>query len=185
MNTIRAAVTVLLLALSFVSVNPADCDGGVYTTKYDPAFKAVGKVTEIDWCKLKGQAAQESSLNPKAESKAGAKGLAQFMDATWEWLIEKYSLPSSWSQFDPVDSISMQGLYFRYLLDRCHHYEGEQQWECALASYNAGEGRVKKLIKEVGKLGWSVVRSQLPPEAANYSKAITKRIMQLRRNRRK
>ena len=170
------------IAAAALSVSPnqqgylPDCGGGVF--EFDSVFYRVGLISAIPPCDLKAQAMQESSLNPDAESPAGAIGIAQFMPRTWEWLIQKYDLPD-WDMRNPVHSIAMQGIYMTYLLERCG--DDTNKWECALASYNAGEGRVLKAIKMVGRLGWSAVQAQLPLETVHYSRAIMQRAKELRR----
>ena len=57
------------------------------SSQYDDLFQKFGLKFNIDWKLLKAQVRQESNFNPDAQNKrSGAKGLAQFMDKTWqEW----------------------------------------------------------------------------------------------------
>lgn len=70
---------------------------------------------------------QESSYNPNAISPAGAKGIAQFMDAT----AKDYNVDSS----DPISSINGAAKYLSDL------YKRFGDWNLALAGYNAGPNR--------------------------------------------
>src|SRR5690606_545820 len=70
---------------------------------------------------------QESSYNPSAISPAGAKGIAQFMDAT----AKDYNVDSS----DPISSINGAAKYLSDL------YKRFGDWNLALAGYNAGPNR--------------------------------------------
>lgn len=76
--------------------------------------------------------AQESGGNPRAVSRAGAKGLMQLMDSTATDLGVQNS-------FSPRSNIMGGTKYLRTLLDK---YNGDEQ--LALASYNAGPSAVDK-----------------------------------------
>ena len=74
---------------------------------------------------------QESGWDPQATSVVGAKGLCQLMDGTARGL----GVTDSYS---PEQSLDGGARYLRQMLDRCGGDESR-----ALASYNAGPGRVK------------------------------------------
>ncbi len=106
--------------------------------RYNSLFQYYGEKSNVPWRLLKAQARAESNFNPKAISHVGAKGLAQFMDPTWE----------EWGEgdpFNPEQSIKAQARYMRWLLER---FDGqESQIEKALASYNWGIGNVRKMTE--------------------------------------
>jgi soluble lytic murein transglycosylase-like protein len=74
----------------------------------------------------------ESNYNPLAVSSKGAQGLMQLMPAT----ARRFGVANS---FDPVDNIQGGARYLRYLLDLY-----KDDYNLALAAYNAGEGAVDK-----------------------------------------
>ncbi|MDV0625927.1 transglycosylase SLT domain-containing protein [Klebsiella variicola subsp. variicola] len=96
---------------------------------------------------LSSVAATESGGDPFAESKAGAKGLFQFMPGTAKDMGLKGR-----DVFDPHKSADAAGRYLRFLLDATGG-----DLEKALASYNWGLGNVKKKGMD-----------NLPSETRNY-----------------
>lgn len=101
----------------------------------------------------------ESAGNPNAVSHAGAKGLYQFMDATWE----QYKPSAEASPFDPKASEKARDKYMTHLSSL---FGGNQRM--ALAAYNWGEGNVQKAIKEHGN-EWE---RYIPKETKGYLKKI-------------
>lgn len=74
----------------------------------------------------------ESWFNPKAQSHAGAQGLMQLMPSTQQ----RFGVLDP---FDPVENISGGVAYLALLLERF-----EDDWELAVAAYNAGENAVDR-----------------------------------------
>ena len=80
---------------------------------------------------IRSVAYHESRYNPKAESKAGAKGLMQIMPFNFQ----KYGITDP---FDPVQSANAGASMLSGLFDKF------ASWERALAAYVWGPGNVKK-----------------------------------------
>ncbi len=109
----------------------------------------------------------ESGFNPKAVSRAGAKGLWQFMAAT----ARRYGLRvDQWvdERFDPVKSTSAAAAYLHDL------YGLFGSWALAKAGYNAGEMKVARAIRLTGTSDfWELARSHfLRQETKNFVPAI-------------
>jgi soluble lytic murein transglycosylase len=81
---------------------------------------------------------QESSFNPKARSRAGARGLMQLLPST----VRDYSMSAVRKLEKPETNILYGARYFRALMER---FGGKS--ELALAAYNAGHGKVARWIK--------------------------------------
>lgn len=111
---------------------------------------------------LKYLAIVESGLNPKAMSRVGAAGLWQFMPATGRI----YRLDRSWyvdERLDPEKSTEAACKYLKQL------YGMFNDWELALAAYNAGPGNVRKAIRRSGyQKGFWEVYNHLPRETRSY-----------------
>jgi membrane-bound lytic murein transglycosylase D len=104
----------------------------------------------------------ESGLNPKAISRARAAGLWQFMAPTGRM----YGLHADWYTDDRMDPEKSTDAACRYLRDL---YNMFNDWELALASYNAGPGNVKKAIRRSGyKNTFWEIYPNLPRETRSY-----------------
>ncbi len=111
---------------------------------------------------LKYLAMVESALNPTAGSKAGAKGLWQFMRFTGaEYGLRVSSLVDE--RFDPEKETEaacqyLQSLYARY-----------GDWFLVLAAYNSGPGTVNKAILRAGGVrNYWAIWPYLPAETRGY-----------------
>jgi len=81
---------------------------------------------------------QESEFNPKAISRANARGLAQVMPATGRQLSKKLGIRYRTAMlFAPDTNLKLSTYYLKQLSD-----ELQGKWEAALASYNAGKSHV-------------------------------------------
>jgi soluble lytic murein transglycosylase-like protein len=89
---------------------------------------------------------QESAFDRNAQSWAGARGLMQLMPATAKELAGRFGLSYSHEKLsDPDYNIRLGTSYFSQVLDM---FEGNQ--ELALAGYNGGPYRIKRLWREWG-----------------------------------
>lgn len=109
--------------------------------KFELLMKQAGKEFSIEPALLKAVMAAESGFNPDAVSPKGAIGLMQIMPATAERYGLRHDKAKSIAQklADPKTNIRIGARYLRDL-----HKLFPNQLQLILASYNAGEGAVKK-----------------------------------------
>lgn len=108
----------------------------------------------------------ESALNPKAVSRAGAKGLWQFMFATGKL----YGLKSNNYIDDRFDPLKATHAGLNYLRDL---YKFFNRWDLAIAAYNCGPGNVKKaILRSRGKTDFWEIYRYLPRETRGYLPAL-------------
>ena len=111
---------------------------------------------------LKAMAIIESAMNPLAVSRAGAKGMWQFMYAT----AKMYGLHIDSFVDERMDPFKSADAAARYLQDA---YEIFGDWSLAIASYNCGAGNVNKAIRRSGgKRAFWDIWPYLPRETRGY-----------------
>lgn len=111
---------------------------------------------------LKYMAVIESALNPVAVSRAGAKGMWQFMYQT----AKSYGLTINSYVDERLDPVKSADAAARYLRDA---YRIFGDWSLAISSYNCGSGNVNKAIRRCGgsKDFWAIY-DYLPRETRGY-----------------
>ena len=104
----------------------------------------------------------ESSLNPKAVSKAGAGGLWQFMVKTGKLYNLKYNSLVD-ERMDPIKSSFAAAKYLNDL------YKIYNDWSLVIAAYNCGPGNVNKAIHRAnGSADYWEIYPYLPRETRGY-----------------
>lgn len=128
---------------------------------YMPIFEEIFNEHDMPE-ELKALAIIESALNPTAVSRAGAKGMWQFMYST----AKLYGLTINSfvdERFDPVKSAHAVAEY----LEDAYKIFGD--WNLAIASYNCGAGNVNKAIRRSGgKRAFWDIYPYLPRETRGY-----------------
>ncbi len=132
--------------------------GRAYT--YIPIFEHYLEVNELP-APLKYLPVIESALNPRIESRAGAKGLWQFMPRTGRsYGLEIDSYVDE--RCDPHKSTEAAMAFLK------KQYKRFGSWPLALAAYNCGSGTVRKAIRKAGTKNYWKLRRHLPKETRNY-----------------
>ncbi len=112
--------------------NPLSVHGKKTEALLHPVVLKAANRHQIDPALVKAIIMAESSYNPKAISKKGARGLMQLMPKTAEILGVKDS-------FNPEQNINAGVKHFKGLMNR---FKGDVK--LALAAYNAGSRKVRK-----------------------------------------
>jgi membrane-bound lytic murein transglycosylase D len=134
---------------------PMPPHSGLLMQQLRDVFAAEGVPPQLAWI-----AEVESNLRSTARSPAGAKGLFQLMPGTAHSLGLGTEFPDE--RTDPVKSAHAAAHYLRGLFVRFG------TWPLALAAYNAGEGRVSRLMAARGAVDFAGVATGLPAETRMY-----------------
>jgi membrane-bound lytic murein transglycosylase D len=105
----------------------------------------------------------ESGFHPLAVSRAGARGMWQFMGSR----AKGYGLERSWWVDDRQDPEKATRAAAHHLKDLYNQFG---DWYLAMAAYNSGPGRVQNAVKRTGYADfWELYRRNvLPKETRNY-----------------
>ena len=149
--------------IDYFSVRNRDYTRGVlekkdyYFSIIEPYLKEYGLPDE-----LKYLAIVESGLVPRAQSRASAVGLWQFMPSTGR----SYGLSNSWYIDERMDPNQATDAACRYLKSL---YNTFGRWDLAIAAYNCGPGNVRKAIRRSGyKKDFWQIYLYLPRETRSY-----------------
>lgn len=132
--------------------------GGRYLPRISDVFAAEGIPQDLAYVAL-----VESAFKTGALSRARAKGVWQFIPST----ARRFGLTQDWwvdERSNPEKSTRAAARYLKSL------YEMFQDWNLALAAYNAGEGKILRAIRRKGTRDfWELARIRaLPRETRNY-----------------
>jgi membrane-bound lytic murein transglycosylase D len=134
-----------------ISPRPLPKGAEALVTQLKPVFSSERVPAELVWL-----AEVESSFNLGARSPVGAAGLFQLMPAT----AERFGL-RRWprdQRYQPEPSARAAAQYLRLL----HRQFGD--WRLAVAAYNAGEGRVQRLLDRHKTRSFDRIAPHLPAE---------------------
>ena len=138
------------------------------TDRYDPVFRKYTKRyfgPAFDWKYFKAQGLAESGLDSTATSWVGARGIMQLMPSTY------HDIASHRPDFGAIDqpewNIAAGIMHDRYLWTLYQKdISDDERHRFMFASYNAGEGTIKRAInvakEKVGPPVWSSVEQVAP-----------------------
>ncbi|HEV8583297.1 MAG TPA: transglycosylase SLT domain-containing protein [Thermoanaerobaculia bacterium] len=125
---------------------PAEILLAYYPLEYGDQIRASARATGLPAHLIAGIIRQESAFDPRATSPVGARGLMQLMPKTAREVSDKVGLAyRSDRLYDPDFSVRLGAVYLKELLDR---FDGNV--ELAVASYNGGPNRIRRLWRESG-----------------------------------
>jgi len=148
---------------------PADVLRIVFPLDYWDLIEKYSQAHGLDPYLIAALVAQESTFTAEIRSSANARGLMQVMPATGRRYARKLGLSrfTTASLSQPETNVRIGVQYFKDLMDQfgAAHY--------ALASYNAGEARVARWLKDDPGLPPDEFIDSIPfPETQNYVKRI-------------
>lgn len=123
-------------------------------------FREEGLPEQLVWL-----AEVESTLDPQARNPVGAAGLFQFMPPT----AKRFGLSTRFpdERLNPEKSARAAARYLRILHGRFG------SWPLAVAAYNAGEGRVGRVLKGSATRTFEGIADELPVETQLYVPKVT------------
>jgi membrane-bound lytic murein transglycosylase D len=134
------------------------------SAKYLPMVQEVFRAEAIP-LDLAYLAIVESGYKTNALSRASARGMWQFMPATGK----EFGLDQDWFIDERSDPEKATRAAARYLKSLNRMFDGD--WNMAMASYNAGPGRIQRAVKQ-SKITdyWDLTETSryLPKETRNY-----------------
>ena len=118
-----------------------------YPLDYQEAVRSGARANDLSVPLVFGIVRQESAFDRTAVSRSGARGLMQLMPATARELAGRLGLGYSYERLgEPAYNVQLGTAYFRQVLSM---FDGNV--ELALAGYNGGPYRIKRLWRESGE----------------------------------
>lgn len=122
---------------------PEEAQQLYYPVAFKPQIEAWAVAHRLPVDVVYGMIRQESAFDLSAQSHVGARGLMQLMPATAREISRRFGIPFSVAGLDEPDlNVRLGTAYFRQMLDT---FDGNL--ELALAGYNAGPNRIRRLWK--------------------------------------
>src|SRR5271165_930344 len=131
---------------------------GLYREMVSQTFQQVGVPQDLIYLAM-----AESGFQPLAVSRAGARGMWQFMAGRGSM----YGLDRNWWVDDRQDPVKSTRAAAQHLKDL---YEEFGDWYLAMAAYNTGPGNIQHAVERTGYADfWELYkRGVLPQETRNY-----------------
>ena len=173
MKSFYFAISLVITSLLNPDIEKYDVEvsSKILNAKYDYEFKKYWElhnppsVILDEWKLLKSQCYAESAFREMALSPVGAKGLCQFMDATWK----QYG--NGLDVFNADANINASARYMSELRMKWISERPEQdRMKLAQASYNAGFGNILKSQKKCGGVLYDDIISCLEQVTGYHSK---------------
>ncbi|MBR2388478.1 MAG: lytic transglycosylase domain-containing protein [Clostridia bacterium] len=150
MNRYRRPLAIILIFVISLTVGLlvdlcwSSLERVAYPQKYSEYVEKYSKEFNIPEDLIYATIKVESSFEPEAISRAGARGLMQLMPSTFEWLTSDEHLGEHLTPnmlYDPETNIRYGVYYLKYLYTK-FGYNGD----LVSAAYNGGEGNVAEWL---------------------------------------
>jgi soluble lytic murein transglycosylase len=156
-------------ALSGGATRDARLYRALYPLAYEKALAREAERHRLDRALVAALIRQESSFEPRATSRAGARGLMQIMPAVGRQLAsaKDYHLWDAELLYQPDVSLELGTTHLAGLLSEYEHVSH------ALAAYNAGSSRAKRWLQKAGTEDPEVFVERIPfTETRDYVRII-------------
>lgn len=142
-----ALISILCVAGAFFAKDLVRAvEHAAYPRSYAPDVRQYAAQYGIEENMIYAVIRTESGFKPRAESDAGARGLMQITDETFEWIKSKIA-PDEAVVFDDLYDPQTNIRFGAYLLSVClDRYGGDLS--TAAAAYHSGMGLVDNLLKQ-------------------------------------
>lgn len=137
---------------------------GNYPLKYGEYVEKFSKEYGLDKYLVYAVIKTESGFNPKAESKAGARGLMQIMTDTFDWIKMRLNDDGEYDDMYEIDRNIRYGCFLLY-----YNIDKYGDVDCALAAYHAGGGNVDSWLADRDYSGDGKTLDKIPiSDTAHY-----------------
>jgi soluble lytic murein transglycosylase len=169
------AIRTLNTTLSSVAAHerlslPPEFWTALFPQLYWDEVQAATQAARVDPMLVLGVIRQESAFNARAVSRSNARGLMQLLPSTGREVSQRLGLEAFRDDllFDPWTNVRL-GAQYLGRLNEAHR----GNLILALASYNAGPGRVKRWLQELSRADWDEFIERLPFEETRlYVKSV-------------
>lgn len=162
-------ITLIVLITMSIAIFPL-LNRWVYPLKYEDYIVESAVETGADPYLIMAIIRAETKFDPEGTSHAGAQGLMQLMPATIKQIIDEGNFSPTLEDiaYDPATNIRLGSWYLHYLTEQ---FNGNKV--AAVAAYNAGQGNVKKWLKNKIWDGTLQNADQIPfKETRDYLKKV-------------
>lgn len=142
MSKTAKKILVALVSLIVILVIALAVLRGLFPVKYEDTVEKYCNEYSVDTTLVYALIKAESNYNKNASSHAGAKGLMQLTDSTFEYCKKELGITNG-DILDPDINIRAGIWYLSYLLEKYHGNVTN-----AVAAYNAGETNVDKWLSD-------------------------------------
>ena len=162
--------TVVLLIAAYVAL--AAVKWYLYPVRlYTASIEKYSTEYELDPLFVYAVIHTESGFDARAESGAGARGLMQITDETYQWIKSKIA-PHDESDFEDMFGGDANIWYGCYFLSRCIDRYGDLP--TAIAAYHSGWGTVDALLQNESYSSDGITLHTFPyPQMERYVKKVT------------